>query len=158
MNARPKSRPIWFAARLRARRRRLAELQRARSRRRSIEMPYSSVPEAIAPSTKYFIADSAAMPESRSNATIAYSDSDSSSTPRYTVSRLSGRDHHHHAEQREQPEHEVLAPAGAALLQVLARVQERDRDRAVREQLEHVAHRVRDEHAVERRHVRSSTP
>ena len=54
----------------------------------TIEKPYSSVPEAIAPSTKYFIADSAATPESRSNATIAYSESDSSSTPRYTVSRL----------------------------------------------------------------------
>src|SRR3990170_2338631 len=54
----------------------------------TIEKPYSSVPDAIAPSTKYFIADSAATPESRSNATIAYSDSDNSSTPRYTVSRL----------------------------------------------------------------------
>ncbi len=51
-------------------------------------MPYSSAPEAIAPSTKYFIAASAAMPESRSNATSAYSDSASSSTPRYSVSRL----------------------------------------------------------------------
>ena len=51
-------------------------------------MPYSSAPEAIAPSTKYFIADSAATPESRSKATIAYTDSASSSTPRYTVSRL----------------------------------------------------------------------
>ena len=52
-------------------------------------MPYSNMPEAMAPSTKYFIADSAAMPESRSKATMAYSDSDSSSTPIYTVSRLS---------------------------------------------------------------------
>ena len=51
-------------------------------------MPYSSEPDAIAPRTKYFIADSAAMPESRSNATMAYSDSDMSSTPMYTVSRL----------------------------------------------------------------------
>ncbi len=45
------------------------------------DMPYSSVPEAIAPSTKYFMADSAATPESRSNATIAYTESASSSTP-----------------------------------------------------------------------------
>ena len=52
-------------------------------------MPYSSVPEAIAPSTKYFMAASAATPESRLKATIAYSDSASSSTPRYSVSRLS---------------------------------------------------------------------
>ena len=47
----------------------------------STDMPYSSVPEAMAPSTKYFMAASAAMPESRSKATRAYSDSDSSSTP-----------------------------------------------------------------------------
>ena len=51
-------------------------------------MPYNNMPEAMAPSTKYFIADSAAMPESRSKATMAYSDSDISSTPMYTVSRL----------------------------------------------------------------------
>ncbi len=37
-------------------------------------MPYSSAPEATAPSTKYFMADSAAIPESRSNATMAYTD------------------------------------------------------------------------------------
>ncbi len=36
-----------------------------------IEMPYSSAPDAIAPSTKYFMADSAATPSSRSKATIA---------------------------------------------------------------------------------------
>ena len=54
----------------------------------TMEKPYSSVPEAIAPSTKYFIADSAAMPESRSNATMAYNDSDSSSMPMYMVIRL----------------------------------------------------------------------
>ena len=51
-------------------------------------MPYSSIPDAMAPSTKYFIADSAATPDSRSKATMAYSDSDMSSTPMYTVSRL----------------------------------------------------------------------
>ena len=45
-------------------------------------MPYSSAPEAMAPSTKYFMADSAQTPESRSKATIAYTDSASSSTPR----------------------------------------------------------------------------
>ena len=53
-----------------------------------IDMPYSSMPEAMAPSTKYFMAASAAMPVSRSKATMAYTDSDSSSTPMYTVSRL----------------------------------------------------------------------
>ncbi len=54
----------------------------------SIDMPYSSAPDAMAPSTKYFMADSAATPDSRSNATIAYTDSARSSTPTYTVSRL----------------------------------------------------------------------
>jgi hypothetical protein len=54
----------------------------------TIENPYSNMPDEIAPSTKYFIADSAAMPESRSKATIAYRDNDNSSTPRYTVSKL----------------------------------------------------------------------
>src|SRR6185295_19605088 len=52
------------------------------------DMPYSRIPEAMAPSTKYFIADSAARPDSRSKATMAYNDSDMSSTPMYTVSRL----------------------------------------------------------------------
>ena len=51
-------------------------------------MPYSSIPEAMAPSRKYFIADSAEVPLSRSKATMAYSDSDMSSMPMYTVSRL----------------------------------------------------------------------
>jgi hypothetical protein len=46
------------------------------------------VPEAIAPSTKYFIADSAEIAESRLNATSAYSASDSSSSPRYIVNML----------------------------------------------------------------------
>ena len=45
-------------------------------------MPYSSMPEARAPSTKYFIAASEAGTESRLKATSAYSDSDSSSSPR----------------------------------------------------------------------------
>ena len=43
------------------------------------------MPDASAPSTKYFIAASVATPESRCSATIAYSDSDSSSRPRYSV-------------------------------------------------------------------------
>ena len=54
----------------------------------SIEMPYSSMPEASAPRMKYFIAASDDSAASRFIATIAYSDSDSSSSPRYTVSML----------------------------------------------------------------------
>ena len=51
----------------------------------SIDMPYSSMPEASAPRTKYFIAASVAVAESRCRATIAYRLSDSSSRPRYRV-------------------------------------------------------------------------
>src|ERR1700678_461217 len=54
----------------------------------TMDMPYNSVPEAIEPSTKYLIADSAAMPESRSNATMAYKNRDMSSKPRYSVIKL----------------------------------------------------------------------
>ena len=53
-----------------------------------IDMPYSNTPDAIAPRTKYFIADSAATGDSRSNATIADNASDRSSRPRYMVSKL----------------------------------------------------------------------
>src|SRR5512143_3615257 len=47
----------------------------------SSEMPYSSVPDAIAPSTKYFIAASADTAESRLNATSVYCDRASTSRP-----------------------------------------------------------------------------
>ncbi len=40
------------------------------------------------PSTKYLIADSAAMPDSRSNATRAYRHNDINSKPRYRVIKL----------------------------------------------------------------------
>src|SRR3989338_3325302 len=51
----------------------------------SMDMPYSSRPEASAPRMKYFIAASVATAESRCNATIAYRLSDSTSRPRYRV-------------------------------------------------------------------------
>ena len=51
----------------------------------TIDMPYSSMPEASAPSTKYFIAASVACVESRRKATSAYSASDISSRPIYRV-------------------------------------------------------------------------
>ena len=54
----------------------------------SIDMPYSRKPEASAPSTKYFIAASVDCAWSRRSAASAYSDSDISSRPRYTTSRL----------------------------------------------------------------------
>ena len=45
------------------------------------------MPEASAPSTKYFIAASVAAIESRCSAIIAYSDRLNSSSPRYSVSK-----------------------------------------------------------------------
>ena len=78
-------------------------------------MPYSSMPEAIAPSTKYFIADFGGEPESRSNATIAYSDSDSNSRPRYTVSRLPAETITIMPSSANSTEHEELALEQAAL-------------------------------------------
>src|SRR4249919_1090407 len=52
------------------------------------DMPYSSMPEASEPRTKYFIAASEASGPSRSIATSAYWHSASISRPRYTVTRL----------------------------------------------------------------------
>jgi len=46
------------------------------------------MPEASAPSTKYFIAASVEAAESRFSATNAYRHSDSSSRPRYTLRKL----------------------------------------------------------------------
>src|SRR6266851_6570189 len=54
----------------------------------TMDMPYNSVPEARDPSTKYLMADSAAMPDSRSNATMAYRHNDINSKPRYRVIKL----------------------------------------------------------------------
>ena len=51
-------------------------------------MPYNSSPDASAPSTKYFIAASTAPGVSRGSATIAYRESDISSSPRYRVMKL----------------------------------------------------------------------
>src|SRR5690606_8257070 len=51
------------------------------------EIPYSRQPDAIEPSTKYFIADSAPLFDFLSNATSAYCESDSNSSPRYIVNR-----------------------------------------------------------------------
>ncbi|MNT32430.1 hypothetical protein D3C72_1683120 [compost metagenome] len=54
----------------------------------TIDTPYSSRPEASAPSTKYFIAASMARPDSRCSAISEYSDSDSSSRPMYRLTKL----------------------------------------------------------------------
>ncbi len=47
----------------------------------TIEIPYSSKPEANAPNTKYFKAASAARADSRRSAIMAYRDRDNSSKP-----------------------------------------------------------------------------
>ena len=86
------------------------------------------MPEAIALSTKYFIADSAAMPESRSKAISAYTDSASSSTPMYTVNRLLAETSTKMPEQRRQGEHVVFAAQNVALIEVGARIQEHHGD------------------------------
>ena len=52
-----------------------------------MEAPYNKMPEANAPSTKYFSAASAARAESRCSAIMAYSDNDSSSKPIYAVKK-----------------------------------------------------------------------
>src|SRR5690606_9887905 len=54
----------------------------------SSDMPYSSRPDAREPSTKYFIAASEPSGLSRSMATSAYEHNASSSSPRYTITRL----------------------------------------------------------------------
>ncbi len=54
----------------------------------SIDMPYSSRPEASAPRMKYFMPDSDDTFEPRRSATSAYEPSDSSSRPRYRVRKL----------------------------------------------------------------------
>jgi hypothetical protein len=63
---------------------------------------------------------------------------------------IAGRGHDHDAEQCDQAQNEILAFEEAAALQILARIHERDGDRAVREQLERIAHRIGDEQTVER--------
>ena len=108
------------------------------------------MPDAIAPSTKYFMAASAETAESRLNATSVYCDSASTSSPRYKRQHAVRGDHDHDPEQAEQAENEELAFQEAVVLQVLARIEERDAERDVREHLEHAARGVRDVAAVER--------
>src|SRR5665213_1392031 len=87
MNAMPNNRPMlppnppWTAAAM-------APSSKLPVTPYTIDMPYSNVPDATDPSTKYLMAASAAMPESRSKATIAYRDKDNNSKPRYSVMKL----------------------------------------------------------------------
>jgi hypothetical protein len=64
-----------------------------------------------------------------------------------------GGRHDHDAEQRDERQDEVLALEQAAADEVLARIYQRDADRAVGKQLQHVAHRIRDERAAECAHA-----
>ena len=50
-----------------------------------MEIPYSKIPDANAPKTKYFSAASDVCTLSRRSAIMAYSESDSSSKPIYAV-------------------------------------------------------------------------
>ena len=105
-------------------------------------MPYSSEPDAIAPSTKYFMADSAETAESRLNATSVYCDSASTSRPRYIVSMLCAEIMIMMPSRPNRPSTKNSPLQQAVVLQVLARVEERDAERDVREHLQHAARGV----------------
>ena len=59
------------------------------------------------------------------------------------------RDHHHHAEHREERQREVFAAIHAAIIQIGSRVDEAHGHRDIRHELQDRRHRVGDEHAVE---------
>ena len=88
-------------------------------------MPYSSIPDAMAPSTKYFIADSAA------DAVVAIEGDHGVQRQRHELDadvdgeQAVGRHQHEDAEQRGERQHVVLAAHHAAAFEVLARVQQR---------------------------------
>ena len=107
-------------------------------------MPYSNMPEAMAPSTKYFMADSAAMPESRSNATMRIQRQRQQLDADVHGEQVVRRHQHEDAEQRGQRQHVVLAAHHAAALEILARVQQRDGDGQEGEQLEQHRERIGD--------------
>ena len=94
-------------------------------------MPYSSMPEASAPSTKYFIAASVEAAESRFSATIAYRHSDSSSRPRYRVRKLLALAITIMPSSANSSSADELAAQQAAVEQVLARIDQHQRYRAV---------------------------
>ena len=110
----------------------------------SSEIPYSSVPDAIAPSTKYFIA------ALRGHSRVAIERDErvlrqrQHLEPEVQREHAVRRDHDHDPEQAEQAEHEELAFQQAVVLQVFARIEERDAERDVREHLQHAARGVRD--------------
>ena len=108
------------------------------------------MPEAIAPSTKYFIAasaDSGRVAIERDQRVLRQRQHLEAEVQRQHAVR---RDHDHDPEQAEQAEHEELALQEAVVLQVLARIEERDAERDVREHLQHAARGVGDEAAAER--------
>ena len=59
------------------------------------------MPEASAPSTKYFIAASVACVESRRKATSAFQRQRHQLRPMYRVREVVSGHHHHHAQQHE---------------------------------------------------------
>src|SRR5579864_270683 len=80
------------------------------------------------PNTKYLMADSAATPESRSNATMAYRHSDISS----------------------KPEHKVIALEDQAALQVVGGIHEHGRNDQDHGNLQDLRHPIEFEQAAER--------
>ncbi len=85
-----------------------------------MDIPYSSIPEASAPRTKYFIAASEARAVAiKSNQRIQRQGQQFQT--KINGQQLCRRDHHHHAEHGEQPQHVVFALEQLAVLQIAAR-------------------------------------
>ena len=86
----------------------------------TMDMPYSSMPEASAPSTKYFMAASVAVAESRDSATMRVQAQAHQLEPEVQRQEVAGRDHDHHAQRRKQlstknsPRNMPRAPARTA--------------------------------------------
>ncbi len=115
-----------------------------------MDMPYSSVPDAMDPSTKYLMADSAAMPESRSNATMAYRHSDISSSPRYSVIKLAAEISTMAPRVANSPSTKYSPLRMARRCKIVGGIDEYHRDYQQRDDLQHLRHAVQFEQSAQR--------
>jgi hypothetical protein len=106
------------------------------------------MPEASAPSTKYFIAASVEVAESRCSATIEYRLNDISSS-QVQGQEVRRRDHHHHAQRGEQGQGEELPTKKLPAACIDARVNQHTGDHDVHQDLERIRHAVVHEQPVE---------
>ena len=108
-----------------------------------IDMPKSSAPDAIEPSTKYLIADF------RGDARLAVERDHRVQRKRLQLDaqverdEAVGRHEHHDPEQREESEHVVLALQDAAFPQVVVRIEKGEGHRTAGDDLEQRPDRVR---------------